>query len=80
MKGYCFGYSKTFGLNEIPEAYCIPCRLYRFESLVRQECGKSFLQPQVIPPFHGYQVPKPLVTHEIIEMVMICNSIKLSNV
>lgn len=37
-----------------------PVRFNKACSYVFHECSKTFIQPKIVPPFHSYEIPKPL--------------------
>src|ERR1700674_3815103 len=41
----------------------IPFWLPRLDGLTRHPCCETFVQPNVVPPFHGDKIAKPLVSH-----------------
>ena len=53
---------RAIGGADCPEI-CLPFRMQALRWFEGHPGGKAFIEPQVVPPFHGHQIAKPLMGH-----------------
>ena len=60
--------SQSIGIARVRQTYHVPCGFDLLDAHVLEIAGKSFIQPDIIPPMAGHYVTDPLKPRKHIKM------------